>query len=336
MTAPAAHPGQELTKAAAQARETEAPRALAAVPQYATGFEGAAAAPFSPEAVAVLGAPVAEDEVELRDDGIVFMPGIWYRRQLSRAFGPGAWALLPRGPSRRDGDVVLYHGGLYVLGRFVSEAMGECEARFGMTYASALEGARTDCLSRCCKDLGMAAELWDKAWRDGWLAKYSVKEWRDGKEGRKGRYVFSRVGAKKGAVLIEGRNAGGAPDPKGHGADGPAAPSNAPMPARTSAESAAGATGATSAEPTSQPDTGESPSDELIHELQAAAVALKWKGPRAKNWLKKHFGVDAANALTRRQAEDALSLLKAAAVDDMDKSYGELMDALLAAGRVSA
>ena len=81
-------------------------------------------------------------------------------------------------------------------------------------------------------------------------------------------------------------------------------------------------------------DTGEAPSDDEITALQQAAVALRWKAPQAKKWLAKHFGVDAANALTKRQAGDALELLKAAAIDDMDATYGQVFDRLVAEGRV--
>jgi hypothetical protein len=229
--------------------------------------------------------------------------------------------------------------------------MGECEARWGMSYASALEGARTDCLSRCCKDLGMASELWDKAWRDGWTAKYAVKEWRDAKEpGKKGRFVFSRGVAKKGVTLVEGRNAGGLDAP---GAVAPEASTEAiascefcgvalPAPgrvrgccsaaARADADRAVADTVAATKAATA--DTGEAPSETEIMELQRAAVALGWKGKSAKSWLQRHFGVDAANALTARQCADALMLLKAAAVEDMDATYGQVFDRLVAEGRV--
>lgn len=43
-----------------------------------------------------------------------------------------------------------------------------------MTYAGALEGARTDCISRCCKDLGMGAEMWDPQWREAWKREYAT------------------------------------------------------------------------------------------------------------------------------------------------------------------
>lgn len=299
--------GQELTRAATEARQAAEPKALVPVSQYATGFDGAASAPFSAEAVAVLGAPVAEDEVEIRPDGIVYMPGVWYRRQLSRAFGAGAWALLPRGPARRDGDMCMYLGALYVLGRFVSEALGECEARFGMSYASALEGARTDALTRCCKDLGMASELWDPKWRGQWQAKYADKTWEEGKNGGKGRWKWFLKATATAAELLTGRNSA--------------------APVATPRDSA----------PTDVPvvgDTGEAPADDEIVRLQRAALALKWPKVRAKDWLAKHFGVEAATALTKVQVADALALLLAAAKDDK-REYDELLEKLALDGRVT-
>jgi len=312
-------PEAALTRAGVEAARAQiSQQPAAAVPQYATGFEGAAAAPFPAEAAAVLAAPVDEREVEIRSDGIVYLPGVAYRRILTRAFGAGAWALLPRGPSRERDGLVIYHGALFVLGRFVSEAVGECQTRNGMSYASSLEGARTDALTRCCKDLGVATELWDPAWREQWLAKYATKEWRDGKNGERGKWHWSLKAARGD---IGARNVGGHDAPKAEAA--------------TETAASVAAAGAGPAETkVANHDTGVAPSDGEIMELQRAAVALGWKAPQAKKWLAKHFGVDSANALTKRQAGDALELLKAAAVDDMDATYGQVFDRLVAEGRV--
>jgi hypothetical protein len=334
---PGTNGAQALTRAATEQRQAAAPAPVVMPPQYFAGFDGAAASPFSPEAAAVLAAPVNDLEVEIREDGIVYLPGVAYRRILTRAFGAGAWAILPRGPARTMGDLVVYHGALVILGRFVSEAMGECQTRFGMSYASSLEGARTDCLTRCCKDLGVATELWDPAWRASWQAKYADKAWKEATEpGKKGRYSWKLKAKAAAGETLAGRNVG---TPK---ADGPADHSSAPTPAKTSAAPAAEAPAATSAVRTSPPDdvpvvgdTGEAPSDDQIAALQKQAVALKWKGPKARAWLKKHFGVETATALTLRQAEDAMMLLIAAGKDDMDKEYGDLLALMEREGRVS-
>ncbi len=320
---------QALTRAATEQRQATAPAPVVMPPQYFAGFDGAASSPFPPEAAAVLAAPVNDLEVEVREDGIVYLPGVAYRRILTRAFGAGAWAILPRGPARTMGDLVVYHGALVVLGRFVSEAVGECQTRFGMSYASSLEGARTDCLTRCCKDLGVATELWDPAWRASWQAKYADKVWKDATEpGKKGRYLWKLKAKAAGGETLAGRNVG---SPKGDGSPrAPAAP--------VTRESTASTTEVRDAAPADVPlvgDTGEAPSDDQIAALQKQAVALKWKGPKARAWLKKHFGVETATALTLRQAEDAMLLLLAAGKDDMDKEYGDILATMLADGRVT-
>jgi len=158
---------------AATAVPVENPRgetalAVSGPPQFARGFEGMATEPFPEAARRVLAESVNPRDVEIKPDGIVFLPGVAYRRILTRAFGAGGWALAPRSPSRVMGNIVVYHGALFCLGRFVAEAVGECFYREGnsnMSYASCVEGAKTDALSRCCKDLGVATEMWDANWR---------------------------------------------------------------------------------------------------------------------------------------------------------------------------
>src|SRR5262245_65607405 len=157
----------------------EAPPAASGGPQYARGFEGMAVQPFPEEARRVLAEAVDPRDVEIKPDGIVFLPGVAYRRILTRAFGAGGWAIAPRSPARymKDNNIVVYHGALFVLGRFVAEAVGECFYRDNnpnMSYASCVEGAKTDALSRCCKDLGMATELWDATWREAWKKQHAT------------------------------------------------------------------------------------------------------------------------------------------------------------------
>jgi len=323
---------KELTRASTEARAAAEPAKAPMVPQYATGFEGAAAAPFDEKAAAVLGAPVNEDEVEIREDGIVYLPGVAYRRILTRAFGVGAWALLPRGPARTMGDLVVYHGALYILGRFVSEAVGECQTRFGMSYASSLEGARTDCLTRCCKDLGVTTELWDPTWREAWQAKYADKKWVEGKDGKKGRWSWSLKSKADTFALPTGRNAGPARSgdaPKGNAAS---AETTAAPPAEAAGDAAPAAQGSPSAPAAA--DMGEAADEDTITGIRNAVRDLGWVKPLAKRWLYGAFGVDTPTALSKVQAADALQLLVAAQVDDDDATYNDVREKLTAAGRV--
>lgn len=148
-------------------------------PSYASGFEGVASESFPSDARAVLLAPVDPKDVLIRPDGIVYLPAVWYRMKLTAAFGPGGWATVPRSEAKLLGDIIVYHGALFALGRFVSEAWGECGYRptnKTMSYADALEGARSALLPRVCKDLGVASELWDKEWVAKWQAENAHQE----------------------------------------------------------------------------------------------------------------------------------------------------------------
>jgi hypothetical protein len=46
-----------------------------------------------------------------------------------------------------------------------------------MSYATAAESAKSNCLVRCCKDIGIASELWDPSFTRGWLKRNAVEVW---------------------------------------------------------------------------------------------------------------------------------------------------------------
>jgi len=66
---------------------------------WTRSFHGISAEPFPKEAADILLAPVDQEEVEIKPDGILYLPEIKYRRILNRAFGPGGWGLVPRSES---------------------------------------------------------------------------------------------------------------------------------------------------------------------------------------------------------------------------------------------
>lgn len=178
----------EMTRADELLREIEAEgvmtadAALVAPPAVqANPYVGIAAAPFSPEAAEILMGGVAEEDIEIRPDGLIYLPEIKYRRILNRAFGPGAWSLLPMEITVSPQDNMLYYkGALFVLGRFVSEAIGDQQYfpdNDRMSYATAAESAKSNCLMRCCKDLGIASELWDPTFVRGWIARNATEAW---------------------------------------------------------------------------------------------------------------------------------------------------------------
>ena len=86
---------------------------------WTTSFHGLSDAPFSKEAANVLLKPIDPNDVEIKPDGIIYLPEIKYRRILNHAFGPGGWGLAPRGESTVTAKAVTREYALLVHGRCV-------------------------------------------------------------------------------------------------------------------------------------------------------------------------------------------------------------------------
>lgn len=84
---------------------------------WSKSFHGLSAEPFSKEAADVLMAPLSPDDVEIKPDGIIYLPEIKYRRILNRAFGPGGWGLAPRGDTIVTDKAVTREYALLAHGR---------------------------------------------------------------------------------------------------------------------------------------------------------------------------------------------------------------------------
>lgn len=127
--------------------------------------------------------PTNENFVEIRPDGIIYLPQVFVRDILNQVFGIGQWALIQhqikKDPER---DKIYFDGSLLIRGSFVARAMGEAEYHAYnpmQSWASVYESSKSDCLTRCCKDLGIAKELWMPAFGRNWQKKYAVKVWRE-------------------------------------------------------------------------------------------------------------------------------------------------------------
>lgn len=93
-------------------------------------------------------------------DGLIYLPEIKYRRILNKAFGPGGWGLAPRGEHTISPKNISREYALICNGRFVSQARGEQDYFDISGLPTASEGCKSNALMRCCKDLGIASELW--------------------------------------------------------------------------------------------------------------------------------------------------------------------------------
>lgn len=87
---------------------------------WTRSFHGLSTEAFSPEAAKALLAPIEPDEIEVKPDGIIYLPEIKYRRILNQAFGPGGWGLAPRGETIVTAKAVTREYALVALGRYVA------------------------------------------------------------------------------------------------------------------------------------------------------------------------------------------------------------------------
>ena len=89
---------------------------------WTRSFHGLSTEAFSPEAAKALLAPIEPDDIEVKPDGIIYLPEIKYRRILNQAFGPGGWGLAPRGETIVTAKAVTREYALVVLGRYTINA----------------------------------------------------------------------------------------------------------------------------------------------------------------------------------------------------------------------
>ncbi|ELR09084.1 hypothetical protein VC83_05403 [Pseudogymnoascus destructans] len=144
---------------------------------WAKSFHGLSVQPFSKEAADILLAEIPTDDVEVKPDGIVYLPEIKYRRILNRAFGPGGWGLAPRGETIVTPKSITREYALVAHGRLVSVARGE-QAYFSPEgIPTATEGCKSNALMRCCKDLGVASELWDPRFIRRFMKEHTKQIW---------------------------------------------------------------------------------------------------------------------------------------------------------------
>jgi len=165
--------------------------ALATIPEREDfhGYAGVATVALLPDKAEALVKPFPDEALDILPTGEVYVSQVHYRRRLNEVFGPGSWALVPRGPFAMNGTTITRE---YALvgpgGRFISEAIGEAEyqpTNDRMTYASACEAAKSNALTRCCKDLGIASECWDKRFTEQFKAAKCGAFWRKNSKQRK-------------------------------------------------------------------------------------------------------------------------------------------------------
>lgn len=150
------------------------------------------------KAIDVLSQELNPNDVQIRPDGLLYLPWTWYNKRLNDAFGLFQWGLIPQGaPQFTDqGNTVLvvWLNWLVVKGHPVSMAGGETSyqpSNYTMSKGDAIEGARSNSLARNCKNLGMAMELWDKEWVEAWK-----KQFAETYKGKNDKTLWRKKGSK--------------------------------------------------------------------------------------------------------------------------------------------
>ncbi|KAJ7198797.1 mitochondrial genome maintenance MGM101-domain-containing protein [Mycena pura] len=142
---------------------------------WSKSYSGLSQQAFSKEVADVLLTPLESKDIEVKPDGLLYLPEIKYRRILNRAFGPGAWGLAPRSETNVGPRIVSREYALVCLGRLVAIARGEQEYFDPSGIPTATEACKSNALMRCCKDLGIASELWDPRFIREFKAQYCVE-----------------------------------------------------------------------------------------------------------------------------------------------------------------
>ena len=138
----------------------------------------------------ILFAPVNEEEVEIRPDGLVYLPWVFYHNRLRKAFGY-EYALIPKSDPKYIPEANLMVWGFYMVikGSLMGYALGENGYHPNnpkMSYGDAVEGCKSNALMRLCKDLGISTELWQPEFVRKWKEERAVSNFEyDQKKGKK-------------------------------------------------------------------------------------------------------------------------------------------------------
>ncbi|KAH3673174.1 hypothetical protein WICMUC_003858 [Wickerhamomyces mucosus] len=155
-------------------------------------FLGLGSEPFNGKIQEILSSSIDPKDIEIKPDGLIYLPEIKYRRILNRAFGAGGWGLVPRSETIVTNSLITREYGLICNGRLISIARGEQDYFNSDGIPTATEGCKSNALMRCCKDLGIASELWDPIFIREFKLKYSEEKFVEHVSTKRKRKIWKR------------------------------------------------------------------------------------------------------------------------------------------------
>jgi len=129
------------------------------------------------EQTKILYASIPEEIIEIRPDGLIYLPWMEYVTRLRQAFGL-EWGIIPIGLPQIKDNLVFWGFYLLIKGKLMGFAFGEQQyqpTNLQMTWGDACEGAKSNALMRLCKGLGIGLELWQPTFIRHWKEKYAEK-----------------------------------------------------------------------------------------------------------------------------------------------------------------
>jgi len=149
----------------------------------ASGYAQASTLKLTEAESKALQAPFGDEAVRggaKGDDRILYISHIHVSDRLNSVLGIGQWCIVKRNQRAEqvktvDGKPltrIYYEGVMLIRGAFVTEAIGVGQYHPNNPkedYGTGLESAMSDCITRCCKRLGIGSQVWDKGYCDKWL-----------------------------------------------------------------------------------------------------------------------------------------------------------------------
>jgi hypothetical protein len=143
-------------------------------------YKGASTLKLKPDEIKKLTADFPDDVVEIRPDGLIFVPHMALRDRLSEVFGPLSVAEICRERMiRTDSDEIAVDLVLMIRGVFAAEAIGTAKYYRNnpkTSFGDVVESAWSEALRRCAKKISCGTAVWRPDYVRRWLAQNAVQQ----------------------------------------------------------------------------------------------------------------------------------------------------------------